>query len=142
LAEEFNAMAKAKVTGALLVDAGLNLNGRAFDQLEIAAERTGFFHNRKLICEVYPAKVTDQHIRFLSIVGNPLVGVGLQSFDNEVLTHVARSFDEQRFEDNMARLTNVSRVSPSSPTGRKIVGGENFLLYFWRRVFVSRLTAS
>jgi hypothetical protein len=35
-----------------------------------------------------------------------------------------------------------ARVSPSSPTGRKIVGGENFLLYFWRRVFVSRLTAS
>ena len=111
LAEEFNAMAKAQVTGALLVDAGLNLNGRAFDQLEIAAERTGFFHNRKLICEVYPAKVTDQHIRFLSSVGNPLVGVGLQSFDNEVLAHVERSFDEQRFEDNMARLTNVSRVA-------------------------------
>jgi histone acetyltransferase (RNA polymerase elongator complex component) len=111
LAEEFNAMANAQVTGALLVDAGLNLNGRAFDQLEIAAERTGFFHNRKLICEVYPAKVTDQHIRFLSSVGNPLVGVGLQSFDNEVLAHVERSFDEQRFEDNMARLTNVSRVA-------------------------------
>ncbi len=111
LAEEFEAMAHAQVTGALLVDAGLNLNGRAFDQLEIAAERTGFFHNRKLICEVYPAKVTDQHIRFLSSVGNPLVGVGLQSFDNEVLAHVERSFDEQRFEDNMARLTNVSRVA-------------------------------
>ena len=111
LAEEFEAMALAQVTGALLVDAGLNLNGRAFDQLEIAAEQTGFFHNRKLICEVYPAKVTDQHIRFLSSVGNPLVGVGLQSFDNEVLAHVERSFDEQRFEDNMARLTNVSRVA-------------------------------
>jgi hypothetical protein len=35
----------------------------------------------------------------------------LQSFDNEVLAHVERSFDEQRFEDNMARLTNVSRVA-------------------------------
>ena len=36
-------MAHAQVTGALLVDAGLNLNGRDFDQLEIAAERIGFF---------------------------------------------------------------------------------------------------
>jgi hypothetical protein len=42
-AGEFQAMAHAQVTGALLVDAGLNLNGRDFDQLEIAAERIGFF---------------------------------------------------------------------------------------------------
>ncbi len=111
LAEEFKRDGKGSSHRRAAVDAGLNLNGRAFDQLEIAAERTGFFHNRKLICEVYPAKVTDQHIRFLSSVGNPLVGVGLQSFDNEVLAHVERSFDEQRFEDNMARLTNVSRVA-------------------------------
>lgn len=41
-AGEFQAMAHAQVTGALLVDAGLNLNGRDFDQLEIAAERIGF----------------------------------------------------------------------------------------------------
>jgi len=111
LAEEFLAMAANQVTGALLVDAGLNLNSRAFDQLEIAADQTGFFQNRKLICEVYPAKVTDQHIRFLSSVGQPLVGVGLQSFDNEVLAHVERSFDEERFEFNMQRLTDVARVA-------------------------------
>lgn len=111
LAQEFDAMSANQVTGALLVDAGLNLNARAFDQLEIAAERTGFFRERKLICEVYPAKVTDQHIRFLSNVGNPLVGVGLQSFDNEVLAHVERSFDEERFEFNMQRLTDVARVA-------------------------------
>ncbi len=111
LALEFDAMAANRVSGALLVDAGLNLNARAFDQLEIAADRTGFFHNRKLICEVYPAKVTDQHIQFLSNVGNPLVGVGLQSFDNEVLAHVERSFDEERFEFNMQRLTDVARVA-------------------------------
>jgi radical SAM superfamily enzyme YgiQ (UPF0313 family) len=111
LAEEFVAMAKNQVTGALLVDAGLNLNSRAFDQLEIAADQTGFFRERKLICEVYPAKVTDQHIRFLSKIGKPLVGVGLQSFDNAVLAHVERSFDEERFEYNMQRLTDVARVA-------------------------------
>jgi radical SAM superfamily enzyme YgiQ (UPF0313 family) len=111
LADEFRGMERARVTGALLVDAGLNLNGRAFDQLEIAAEQTGFFRDRKLICEVYPAKVNDQHIRFLSNVGQPLVGVGLQSFDNEVLAHVDRSFDEGRFESNMERLGSVARVA-------------------------------
>ncbi len=111
LSAEFTAMSDQRSTGALLVDAGLNLNGRAFDQLEQAANRTGFFDQRRLICEVYPAAVTDQHIRFLSSVGKPLVGVGLQSFDNEVLAHVERNFDEQRFETNIARLTDVAQVA-------------------------------
>jgi hypothetical protein len=33
-------------------------------------------------------------------------------------------------------------ANPSSPTGGKIVGRENVLPCFWRRVFVSRLAAS
>lgn len=111
LALEFAAMDRNDVTGALLVDAGLNLNARAFDQLELAADETGFFRQRKLICEVYPAKVTDQHLRFLSRVGQPLVGIGLQSFDNTVLAQVERSFDEDRFEANVAQLTDVARVA-------------------------------
>ncbi len=132
LAAEFLGMTRAQVTGALLVDAGLNLNGRAFDQLEIAAERTGFFSNRKLICEVYPAKVTDQHIRFLSGVGQPLVGVGLQSFDNAVLAHVDRSFDEQRFESNMARLSSVAKVAIEIIMGLPGDNPEQFRQSFYR----------
>jgi radical SAM superfamily enzyme YgiQ (UPF0313 family) len=111
LATEFAAMADIDVTGALLVDAGLNLNTRAFKELSLAVDRTGFLQNRKLICEVYPAALTDEHVDFLSAVGEPLVGVGLQSFDNSVLAHVERSFDEQRFEDNIAKLTSVARVA-------------------------------
>jgi radical SAM superfamily enzyme YgiQ (UPF0313 family) len=132
LAEEFHGMVRAQVTGALLVDAGLNLNGRAFDQLEIAAEKTGFFEQRKLICEVYPAKVTDQHIRFLSNVGQPLVGVGLQSFDNEVLAHVDRSFDEGRFESNMERLASVARVAIEIIMGLPGDSPEQFRRSFYR----------
>jgi len=111
LAAEFAAMDQIGVTGALLVDAGLNLNSRAFDQLNQAASETGFFRDRKLISEVYPAKIQDQHIRFLSEIGQPLVGVGLQSFDNDVLAHVERSFEEERFEANVHQLTQVARVA-------------------------------
>ena len=111
LAAEFAAMDRIRVTGALLVDAGLNLNSRAFDQLEVAAERTEFFAERKLICEVYPTKIKDQHIRFLRSVGQPLVGIGLQSFDNEVLAHVERNYEEKRFEDSVHELTDVARVA-------------------------------
>lgn len=111
LAPEFDAMADIDVSGALLVDAGLNLNSRAFDQLELAAQRTGFFTNRRLISEVYPAKIQDQHLRFLEGIGNPLVGIGLQSFDNEVLAHVERRFEEDRFVANVQDLTSVARVA-------------------------------
>lgn len=111
LAMEFAAMASNQCTGALLVDAGLNLNARAFDQLEIAARQTGFLRNRKLICGVYRAKVTDQHLNFLSETGQPLVGVGLQSFDSDVLKQVERSFEEEKFEANMARLTEIALVA-------------------------------
>ena len=111
LALEFGAMADINVDGALLVDAGLNLNSRAFDQLELSAEQTGFFRHRRLISEVYPAKIQDQHLRFLEGVGEPLVGIGLQSFDNEVLAHVERSFEENRFVANVQALTAVARVA-------------------------------
>lgn len=111
LAEEFEAMANLDVDGALLVDAGLNLNSRAFEQLDMAAQQTGFFRDRKLISEVYPAKIQDAHIRFLEGIGNPLVGIGLQSFDNDVLANVERSFEEARFISNVQQLTEVARVA-------------------------------
>jgi radical SAM superfamily enzyme YgiQ (UPF0313 family) len=111
LAEEFAAMANLRVHGAILVDAGLNLNPHAFRNLRQAADQTGFLASRQLICEVYPAKVAQEHLDFLSGVGSPYVGVGLQSFDKEVLAHVERSYDEARFEENLRRLTEVAPVA-------------------------------
>ncbi|MEQ9409349.1 MAG: radical SAM protein [Fuerstiella sp.] len=111
LAQEFEAMSALGVDGALLVDAGLNLNSKAFEQLNLAAEQTGFFQQRKLISEVYPAKIKDIHLRFLQRIGNPLVGIGLQSFDNDVLANVERSFEEARFISNVQQLTEVARVA-------------------------------
>ncbi|MEP3478805.1 MAG: cobalamin-dependent protein [Fuerstiella sp.] len=111
LALEFQAMDQLGVDGALLVDAGLNLNSQAFKQLDLAAQQTEFFRDRKLISEVYPAKIQDQHIRFLERIGNPLVGIGLQSFDNDVLANVERSFEESRFIANVQQLTEVAKVA-------------------------------
>jgi radical SAM superfamily enzyme len=44
-------------------------------------------------------------------VGAPYVGVGLQSFDKDVLSHVERSYDEARFEENLQRLTAIAPVA-------------------------------
>ncbi len=72
---------------------------------------TGFFEKRSLICEVYPAKVKQEHIDFLASVQKPLVGIGLQSFDNDVLKHVERSYDESRFEATLHQLREVAHVA-------------------------------
>lgn len=111
LSEEFAAMDRNGIGGTLLVDAGLNLNPHGFRNLMDAAAQTRFFEDRYLISEVYPAKVRDEHLEFLSMVGMPLVGIGLQSFDNDVLSHVERAYDESRFEKTLDELRKVSSVA-------------------------------
>lgn len=132
LSREFDGMARHGVSGALEVDAGLNLNQNAFRNLREAAERTGFFDRRHLICEVYPAKVRQEHIEFLKGVHRPMVGVGLQSFDNKVLAHVERSYDEARFEDTLGALASVAGVAVEIILGLPGDSPENFLSSFER----------
>ncbi len=111
LGSEFAAMAQLGLRGALLADAGLNLNNGAFQNLREAAEETGFLAGRGLICEVYPATVRPDHLAFLRAVGNPYVGVGLQSFDTAVLAQVERKYDEARFEQTLDALGEVASVA-------------------------------
>ncbi len=125
-------MARHGVGGALEVDAGLNLNQNAFRNLREAADKTGFFRERHLICEVYPAKVRREHIDFLGSVGRALVGIGLQSFDNEVLAHVERSYDEARFEETLEQLTGVADVAVEIIMGLPGDTPQNFRASFER----------
>ncbi len=111
LAREFGSMADLGLRAALLADAGLNLNNGAFLNLREAVDRSGFLSDRGLICEVYPATVRRDHLDFLRGVGNPYVGVGLQSFDTAVLAGVERKYDEARFEQTLHALTEVAVVA-------------------------------
>jgi radical SAM superfamily enzyme YgiQ (UPF0313 family) len=132
LRREFDGMARQPVEGALLVDAGLNLNPNAFRQLRQAADEHGFFAHRSLICEVYPAKVKPEHIAFLGSVGNALVGIGLQSFDHDVLAQVDRSYDESRFEQTLHALKAVAGVAIEIIMGLPGDSAENFRRSFER----------
>lgn len=132
LCREFDGMARQPVDGAILVDAGLNLNPHSFRNLREATEKHGFLDGRNLICEVYPAKVKKEHIEFLGSVGQALVGIGLQSFDNEVLAHVERSYDEARFEQTMYDLKAVSAVAVEIILGLPGDTPENFRRSFER----------
>ncbi len=132
LCSEFDGMARQPLDGAILVDAGLNLNPHSFRNLREAVEKHDFLRNRNLICEVYPAKVKKEHIDFLGSVGQALVGIGLQSFDNEVLAHVERSYDEARFEQTMYDLKSVSAVAVEIILGLPGDTAENFRRSFER----------
>lgn len=111
LSAEFDSMHRLGLGAALLADAGLNLNNGAFQNLRAAAERTGFLSGRGLICEVYPATVRRDHLDFLRTINDPYVGVGLQSFDTNVLAQLERKYDEARFEETLQALTEVAHVA-------------------------------
>jgi hypothetical protein len=128
LGAEFDAMDRLGLRAALLADAGLNLNNAAFQNLRRAAEETGFLAGRGLICEVYPATVRQDHLDFLRAVDSPCVGVGLQSFDSEVLVHVERKYDELRFDEILHALTEVAGVAVEVIMGLPGDSPENF----WR----------
>ncbi|MAZ88087.1 MAG: B12-binding domain-containing radical SAM protein [Cellvibrionaceae bacterium] len=132
LCEEFAAMDDNGIRGSLLVDAGLNLNPHGFKNLLEAAKKSRFFEDKYLISEVYPAKVKDEHLEFLSMVGMPLVGIGLQSFDNEVLSHVERAYDEARFEKTLQDLRDVASVAIEIILGLPGDSPENFRQTFER----------
>lgn len=111
ISSEFEAMAQLDLNALLMVDAGLNLNQKAFAALSKAASATGFLRNRALIAEVYPTGLTEAHISFLEAVGGAHIGVGLQSFDEAVLRHVERKFDPRRLGGLLDILRSVASVT-------------------------------
>lgn len=86
-----------------VVDAALNLNPRAFRNFAKAARATGATKELALSFEVYPSHLTNEHLDFIAECHHPLeLGLGLQSYDKDVLRKMQRPFDEKRFE-NVAR---------------------------------------
>jgi len=110
LAAELRAFKACKAEGAILVDAALNLNAAAFRNLAAAEAEAGFFAEATLLCELYPSKLKDEHLDFLSGLKRPQVSVGLQSYDSEVLARLRRPFDADRFETVVAEVTSVAEV--------------------------------
>lgn len=108
LARDFEVMQRAGLKNAFVVDAALNLNPRGFRNLAAAARESGATKNMLLSFEVYPSHLTDEHVAFLEecSVGVEL-GLGLQSFDKEVLRKMQRPFDEKRFEEVARMLSSI-----------------------------------
>lgn len=110
IARELRGFARAEASAMFLVDAGLNLNMRAFRNLRAAAQETGVMRNIELWAEIYPSAVRDEHLDFLSEIGPTYLGVGLQSRDPDVLRLHQRKTETERFETTIRRLANVTNI--------------------------------
>jgi len=93
-----------------MVDAGLNLNARAFRNLAEAEAQTGFLQGRYFDTEMYPQLMKPEHLEFLAN-SRSNVGLGLQSANPEVLKNVDRPFKRQHFAKVVEDLSKVARVT-------------------------------
>lgn len=104
LKRDFELMQSMNLTIGTVVDAALNLNPRAFRNLAAAARESGLTKTMALSFEVYPSHLSEEHVAFLSeCEAGVEIGLGLQSYDKDVLKRMQRPFDEKRFE-HVARL--------------------------------------
>ena len=110
IAREMEAFDKLEAPAVFLLDAGLNLNMRAFHNLREANRQTGFLRKAMLWAEIYPSVVRDEHIDFLKEVGPTYLGVGMQSMDQTVLRLHQRPSDSHRFDQAVRRLAEVTHI--------------------------------
>jgi radical SAM superfamily enzyme YgiQ (UPF0313 family) len=108
LTRELEALAAHDVPAVFNVDAGLNLDAHAFRNLAIAERNVRVFKDTQLWCEIYPARITDEHLQFLSECGPSYLGIGLQSVHTDVLKRLQRPFGRERFETAIEQLAQIA----------------------------------
>jgi len=108
IARELEAYRRYRPEAVFLVDAGLNLNPRAFRNLREAEQRVRFFRDVTLWSEIYPSLVRDEHLEFLSTVRAGYLGIGLQSIDADVLKDLDRPFEQRRLEKVVRQVCDVA----------------------------------
>jgi radical SAM superfamily enzyme YgiQ (UPF0313 family) len=110
IARELEAYARHRAPAVFLVDAGLNLNPRAFRNLREAESRIGFLKSAAFWSEVYPSLLREEHLEFLKSVRAGYLGIGLQSTDPEVLKALDRPFDERKLETVVRQVADVAHA--------------------------------
>jgi radical SAM superfamily enzyme YgiQ (UPF0313 family) len=110
IARELQAFEKLQAPAVFLLDAGLNLNIRAFRNLREANRRTGFLKRSLFWAEIYPSVIRDEHIEFMAEIGPAYLGVGMQSMDQAVLKLHQRPSDSPRFEHAVRQLAAVTTI--------------------------------
>lgn len=111
IAREVRAMEASHVhPGIFHLDAGLNLNMRGFRELAAAAEETGFFQRTLMFTHVYPSHLRREHLDFLASCAFPVIGLGLQAFDEQVLRAHSRPAKIEQFRQVVHDLAQFGPV--------------------------------
>jgi radical SAM superfamily enzyme YgiQ (UPF0313 family) len=110
IARELEAFARVSAPAVFLLDAGLNLNIRAFRNLREANRRTGFLKRSLFWAEIYPSVVRDEHLEFMREIGPAYLGIGMQSMDQAVLRLHQRPSDSPQFEAAVRALAAVTNI--------------------------------
>jgi radical SAM superfamily enzyme YgiQ (UPF0313 family) len=110
LTRELEAYARRGSPAVFSVDAGLNLNTRAFRNLMEAEARVGFLRTTAFWCEVYPSHLKEEHLEFLTAVPTGYIGVGLQTLTPQALDGLQRPFDLRRFETAVRQLAAITDI--------------------------------
>lgn len=110
IARELESYARHQASAVFLVDAGLNLNHRAFRNLREAEARVGFLKHVGFWSEIYPSLIREEHLEFLASVRAGYLGIGLQSTDPEVLKNLQRPFDQRRLETVVRQVSEVAHT--------------------------------
>ena len=109
LERELRALAALSPGVTYLVDAGLNLNAKAFRNLTQAAD-IGFFENTSLLCEVYPNRLKDVHLDFLRRCAHAHFGVGVQSLTQKALDRVDRRSTVAGLRSAVTQLSGIGLI--------------------------------
>ena len=110
LERELAALAALEPFTTYLLDAALNLNKKAFRNFAAAEEKIRFFAGSSIIALLYPSLLADEHYRFLEGIGSLYLSVGLQSFDEDVLSGVDRRLKSAQFDRTIAELGQLPNV--------------------------------
>lgn len=108
MAREMQAMLDSGIhPGIFQLDAGLNLNAKAFREFAAASYDTNFFDHTMLYSHIYPSHLKDEHMEFLERCKVPVIGLGLQAFDQGVLKSHSRPAKIENFERVAHELASV-----------------------------------
>ncbi len=108
LTRELRALKSFGPKGIFLIDAGLNLNAKAFRNLAAAEEEVGVLRLHPVHTECYPSHLNEAQLQFLSDISIASVGIGLQSYDEEVNRRLGRPHDAARFERVVSEVLSVA----------------------------------
>jgi radical SAM superfamily enzyme YgiQ (UPF0313 family) len=108
LVEELSTLRRLGTQSMMIVDAGFNLNNRAFNNLRAAEAEVRLFRDAHIAFEIYPDYIRDVHIEFLSGCKITHAGMGLQSSNPELLELSHRNFSDEKFRRGVNRMRQVA----------------------------------